>query len=178
MSGGFGFVYLLIDCSGSMDGYKMNQAKRGALSFAKDAQQKGYLTGVIRFHTYANVVCEPQNDIHILDYCLQGLKIGRATFMARAIGLAHGELQKRPGSLAMVVVTDGMPNGFFDPWLTLRAAKKAKAAGIEIIAIGTDDANQEFLEKLASAKELGTKVNKNQLAEAIINIAQMLPPPR
>ena len=32
-----GFVYLVVDCSGSMEGQKLEQAKKGALNFAKDA---------------------------------------------------------------------------------------------------------------------------------------------
>ena len=34
---GEGYVYLVVDCSASMKGYKLNQAKNGALNFAKDA---------------------------------------------------------------------------------------------------------------------------------------------
>jgi len=174
----FSHIYLLIDCSGSMEGFKLNQAIRGASDFARDALIKGYLTGIIRFHTFANVVCQPTKDISVLDYCLKQLKTGRATFMSRAIDLAREELFNKPGTSFMVIITDGMPNGFFDPWLTLRAARKAKKAGIEIIAIGTDDADQEFLQKLATTKHLGSKVNNDQLAKAITDIAQMLPPPR
>jgi hypothetical protein len=49
-----GTVYLLVDCSGSMaEGDKMQQARRGAAGFAKQAQQKGYTIGVIRFGSSA-----------------------------------------------------------------------------------------------------------------------------
>ena len=34
---GVGYVYLVIDCSSSMHGNKLAQAKEGALRFAKDA---------------------------------------------------------------------------------------------------------------------------------------------
>ena len=43
-------VYLLIDCSGSMaEGNKIEQAKKGAIGFAEEAQRKEYAVGLIQF---------------------------------------------------------------------------------------------------------------------------------
>jgi len=57
-------------------------------------------------------------------------------------------------------------------------AGEAKNAGIEIITIGTDDADEEFLRLLASRKELATKVIREQLGQAIADAAKMLPAPK
>jgi Mg-chelatase subunit ChlD len=35
-----GIVYLVVDCSGSMEGYKISQVKQGILEFAQDAIKK------------------------------------------------------------------------------------------------------------------------------------------
>ena len=62
-----GSVYLAVDCSGSMEGDKLRQAKRGAMDFAKGALKKGYATGLIRFDTMAVHLCEPQRNITVLE---------------------------------------------------------------------------------------------------------------
>jgi uncharacterized protein YegL len=75
----------------------------------------------------------------------------------------------------IVVVTDGMPNGSGDPEASLKEAECAKKEGIGIITIGTDDADRQFLKKLASLESLGTWVSSNNLKWAITESARLLP---
>jgi len=170
-----GYVYLLVDCSASMEGDKLKQAKKGALNFAKDALVKGYFTGLIQFHSSAKLVCEPYKDISVLEKAIMKLEVGDTTHMAKAINLAHNLLKDMSGTRAMVIVTDGMPNGSGDPLSSLKAAEDAKKNGIEIIAIGTDDADQEFLKRLASRSGLGVKVESKHLEKTITDSAKLLP---
>jgi Mg-chelatase subunit ChlD len=170
-----GYVYLIVDCSASMEGNKLKQAKRGTLNFAKDALDKGYLTGLIRFDSSAKLICEPFKEITILEKSLASLEIGDTTHMAKAINLAHRLLEEMSGNRLMVIVTDGMPNGPGDPTASLSAGESAKRSEIDIIAIGTDDADKEFLKRLASRTELGIKVSSKQLEKTISSSAKMLP---
>ncbi len=75
----------------------------------------------------------------------------------------------------MVIVTDGVPNGHDEPGATLKEREAAIKDAIDIIAIGTDDADQEFLKKLASRTELGMKVSKERLEQTISSSASLLP---
>jgi len=172
---GVGFVYLVIDCSGSMEGSKIGQAKNGALKFAKEAKTKGYAVGLIQFHSRATHLCEPTRDITLLKRRLETIEIGDATYMAEAIELVRKKLEGREGALAMLVATDGMPNGPGDPEASLEAGKRAKRKRIDIITIGTDDADQGFLQELASRTELGVKVARAQFEQAITSAARKLP---
>jgi len=172
---GSGFVYLVVDCSGSMAGNKLAQAKRGTLNFAKEAVTKGYSIGLIQFHSNATHLCEPIRDIPLLKQHLEEMEIGDVTHMSDAIKLAHKKLEGRKGALAMVIATDGMPNGPGDPKASLEAGRKAKGKRIDIITIGTDDADQQFLQKLASRTELGVKVARAQFERAITSAAKKLP---
>jgi len=174
-AGGEDCVYLLVECSASMAGEKLEQARRGSLAFARDALDKGYATGLIQFHQAATLLCQPQREGATLDRCLSNLTTGGLTNMAEAIALGHRQLRQRSGSRAMVVVTDGVANGPGDPRASLRAADAAKNDGIDIIAIGTDDADQEFLKRIASRVELGVKVSRKQLEETIASSARLLP---
>ncbi|MBM3148815.1 MAG: VWA domain-containing protein [Chloroflexi bacterium] len=170
-----GYVYLVIDCSGSMEGNKIKQAKKGALNFAKEALAKGYSTGLIQFHSFPTHLCEPQKDISKLEVCLSKLVTGDLTYMADAIHLAIQQLKNRKGTRIIVVVTDGMPNGDGDPQATLKAGQDAKNNGVDIIVIGTDDADKGFLGKLASRAGMGLKVVSSQFEKAITDSAKMLP---
>jgi len=167
-----GFVYLVIDCSGSMEGQKLEQAKRGALSFAKDASTKEYSTGLIQFESIATHLCEPQRDVEILRQRLERIEASGTTNMADAIQLATKKLKNKAGFRVMVIVTDGMPD---DEQKALEAAKQAKSKGIDIITLGTDDADEEFLEKLASRDELNIMVSRDQLEQGIASTVKMLP---
>jgi len=167
-----GFVYLVLDCSWSMEGQKLEQAKRGALSFARDALTKEYSTGLVQFESIASHLCEPQRDIEILGQYLRKIEAGGSTNMADAIRLAAKKLRDKAGFRVMVIVTDGMPD---DEEKALKAAKQAKSNKIDIITIGTDDADEEFLKKLASKKELNVIVSNNQLEQGIVSTVKMLP---
>jgi molecular chaperone DnaK len=174
-----GHAYLLIDCSGSMQANnKLNQAKKGALNFAKDALVKNYLTGLIQFDSSAKLMCEPSGDLSALENGLTKLKIGDLTHMAKAINLGHSLLNNQNGQRVMVIVTDGMPNGDGDPQSSLRSGESAKKDGIDIITIGTDDADENFLKSLASRTQLGVKVESKHLEKTITDSAMLLPGPK
>jgi Mg-chelatase subunit ChlD len=174
-----GHAYLLIDCSGSMQANnKLKQAKKGALNFAKDALAKNYLTGLIQFESSAKLMCEPGSNLSALENGLSNLAIGDLTHMANAINLGYNLLNNHSGQRVMVIVTDGMPNGDGDPHSSLKSAERAKKDGIDIITIGTDDADEQFLKLLASRTQLGVKVNSQHLEKTITDSAMLLPGPK
>jgi Mg-chelatase subunit ChlD len=170
-----GYVYLLVDRSASMEGDKLRQAKKGALNFAKEALNKGYFTGLIQFDSSARLLCEPYRDMSVIDRAVSKMDVGDTTHMSKAINLASNLLKGMPGMRVMVIVTDGMPNGEGDPVSSLKAGQVAKDSGIDIIAIGTDDADQKFLKRLASRSELGVKVESKNLEKTITDSARILP---
>jgi uncharacterized protein YegL len=171
----WGRVYIALDCSRSMKGKYLNQARLGIWGFAKDAFKKGYLVGLIKFSDKAEHLCEPTNDISILQNCMQEVRASGGTNMTDAITLAHSMLKKFTGTRAVVIATDGMPD---DVETSLRAARLAKVGGIDILTIGTDCADQEFLKKLASRAELSARVSGEMFAQAISNASLLLTSPR
>ncbi|MFN3533614.1 MAG: vWA domain-containing protein [Candidatus Brocadia sp.] len=166
-------VYLLVDCSGSMaEGNKMMQAKKGAIGFAEEAQRKEYSVGLIQFASHAEHVLEPQNELTNLNTNMERLSANGSTNMAAAIKIARNNLFDKAGEKVICIVTDGMPD---DKKATLEAANEIRTQGVEIMTIGTDDADKEFLEALATRKELSLKVLRDQLERGIISMAKMLP---
>lgn len=165
-------AFLLIDCSSSMSGSKLTQAISGALGFASDALRKNYAVGLVSFASDAAILCSPQASLADLAARAERLSADGSTNMSEGIEKAAEDLIKQPGVKAMVVVTDGVPDS---PEAALAAARRAKDAGIDIIAIGTDDADRAFLEKIASRSDLAVKVANAQLESGIAGAARMLP---
>ncbi len=170
-----GQAYFLIDCSASMAGYKLEEAKQGILDFARDAIRKEYLLGLIEFSSSATVLCKPGQDLNVVADCLKTIHAAGGTNMAAAIKAAISAFENVKGDRVIILATDGLPDKV---GAALDAGKAAKKEGIDIIAIGTDDADQNFLKKLASRADLGRKVPSEKFAQGIVDSAQLLPPPR
>ena len=167
------FVYLIIDCSGSMTGNKIEQAKRGALDFAEKAFIDEYKVGLISFSDNTTHLCGTTNKVNEIKTGVNSIKIQGGTNLTPAIQEVINRFENLSKfARAMVIVTDGAT---MDPLSTLKVADKAKKLGISILTIGTDDADFGFLSKLASDSKLAKKVSSNYLEETISSVAQMLP---
>lgn len=170
-----GRVVIAIDCSGSMLGSdKLAQAKDGAARFAVEAFGKGYSVGLVSFGSDAKLLLpctRIQADFH---RAATSLGIDGSTNMLRALQVAAEELRERRDTRAIVIATDGFP----DPDVrqsTLDCATGLKRDGIEIIAVGTIDADYEFLKQLASRDSLAEIVGNKELAAGITRAAKFLP---
>ena len=169
-----GMVYLVVDCSGSMDGHKISQVKRGILEFAQNATKTDYLVGLIKFDTSAAHLCEPKNNIAELTMHLDKISANGSTNMAAAINMAREHLTDTEYTRVIVIATDGRPD---KTQSALQAGQIAKNEGIDIITIGTDDADLPFLKKLATSEELGNKVSNQQFGKALGSACLLLPDP-
>lgn len=174
ISSGKGGVLLAIDCSSSMDwgNDKMGQAKRGAFNFAKSANEQGFAIGIIKFDSEASLLLEPTLEINgNFERAISKLVAQGGTNMTDAISEAMNNFVHRSNKRILVIITDGQPNNAIE---TLKRAQLAKAMGIEIRTIGTDDANADFLRQLASNPNLALKVGNEEFEIGIGNMAKML----
>jgi Mg-chelatase subunit ChlD len=151
-----------------MNGDKIEQAKRGAKKFALSAQEMGYATGLAVFADRAAMIADPTD----ADLCrkIHGLRagiVGSSTFLAMGLELSNKFLDLA----AVVIVTDGAAS---DPRQALAAVRPLKARGVEIICIGTDDADRDFLSQLATRSDLSRHVPRGQMASAIADASRLL----
>lgn len=169
-----GQVFLVIDCSASMHGASLREAKAGALEFAKNAYRLGYEVGLVAFGSEARLILDTGRNMGDIARAVEKLKVDGTTNMPAALSLVRRKLLG-PGKVenrAAVVVTDGLPD---DPWQTLREAAKLKDGNIRIITIGTDDADLSFLKKLSSHKDLANYVSSDRVSSALKTASKMLP---
>jgi Mg-chelatase subunit ChlD len=166
-------VYLLVDCSTSMEGSAMTQAQGGALRFATDARTRGYRVGLIRFADKANALMNPDTGF---TQAIQNLRAYGNTNLTAAIDLAIEHLvREATGQRIICVVTDGMPD---NQRTALKAAKRATQNDIQIMVIGTSEADRKFLAKLATTRGLSNYVEKESLEQGVTDMARLLPPPK
>ncbi len=163
-------VLLLIDTSGSMAGNKIVQAKQGAIDFARSANARGCATALAVFADKAAMVCDPTIKTSAFEKKVSRLElgvVGGSTDLAAGLILATKFSQLN----AVVVVTDGQPNSRD---AALKAAEPLKQRGIEILCIGTDDADRKFLAKLATRSDLAIHVESENLRMSIGQASHLL----
>jgi Mg-chelatase subunit ChlD len=164
-------VLLLIDTSGSMAGAKIEQARNGAIDFAHSAITRSYATALGVFADRAAMVCDPTADADRFARKIARVDVGLVggtTDLAAGLILA-GKFRELA---AVVVVTDGKSN---DNSAALQVAATLKNRGIDIICIGTDDADGGFLAQLATRSDLATYVSSKNLRAAITDASRFLP---
>ena len=170
--------YILIDCSESMSYYqKLEQVEKGSLEFAQDATKKKYKTGIIEFNDDTRLICEATYDLNVLKKRLSSLHAIGRTNIAGALALAVSYLKNVNGGKYILLATDGDPNiGSPDPYTAAyRQAANAKKRGIEIMTLGTDDAQWDFLNKLRTKTGFVKVVDRKRLQSAIADYAKLLP---
>ena len=172
VSGNRAIAFLLVDTSGSMFGEGIAQVKQGVLDFARTAIAKNYCVGLIKFDSYAVLLCEPTTSFSRIQAKVGELEAFGGTCMAPALAIASQKLLGCRAHRLILLATDGGPH---DPVECLRIAERMKKDGIEILAIGTTDANWEFLSKLVSRKDLNLKVEGNQFRKGMDALARKLP---
>jgi len=160
---------LLIDRSGSMAGAKTTYASSGAWDFSQATLKKGYRIATIEFASGASITCAPSRSADDVRRGCFANSITGSTAMHEGLQLASS-LEPRTGD-TIVIVTDGAVD---DPKGTLAIGAKLKSSGVEILAIGTDDADKSFLAQLASPPDLSMKVAASNLRIAITDASRLL----
>lgn len=160
---------LVIDRSGSMAGPKTRFASAGAWDFSQSALSKGYRVATIDFATGAKITCSPSQQADQVRCGCFADSVTGSTEMHEGLRLA-ASLEPRAGD-TIVVVTDGAVD---DPKNALSIGSRLKSSGVEILAIGTDDADKAFLSQLASRPDLGIKVASSNLRQAITDASKLL----
>lgn len=165
-------VYLLLDVSISMEGDKLRHAKRGAQDFAQEAIRKGYEVGVIVFGSDASIISSATSDSAALREDLAAVHTDGSTDMAAGIRLGRTVLDAARGERILWIVTDGAPDSEED---ALFEAQLVHEQGIEIMTLGTEDANHRFLQKLATRSELTATTASGSLAIGMADMTKLLP---
>ena len=156
-------VALVIDTSGSMrDENKLEEVKRAAIAFVD--RQANDATGValVEFSTTASTVQAMTRDTNALRARINQLEANGGTNIGAAVieggrTMAADDARSVPSSL--LLFTDGRPDVSGESEAqgrrrAIAAAEQVRASGVKIIAIGTEDADANFLAELTGSRDL------------------------
>lgn len=165
-----GCVIMVVDCSSSMEGDSIEQARFGSEDLARQALEDGHEVGVVLFGSFAKTLVRPTKDREQVLSGIQGFKAHGSTNMTDGINSATNLLSDT-GFRTMIIVTDGMPDSRVD---AIVAADEAKKRGISIVCVGTDNADKDFLKRIATSDCLARHVERKLLGTEIASAYRLL----
>lgn len=165
-------VALLVDCSGSMYGSNIEEARKAAASFIERTLGPNRQMAVIAFP--GGVVCPLSGDANRLRGSLEDLSPIGSTPLAEGLAHARDLMKGRAGVQRVVVIlTDGHPD---DPAAATAEANRIRASGGRIITVGVgNQVRPDFLRSLASRPDDYHYCNESlELQGTFINLATEL----
>jgi molecular chaperone DnaK len=165
-------IVLLMDCSGSMYGRNIDEARKAAAAFAEAALGPNRQIAVVAFP--GGVLCPLTGESKRINAALAGLTPIGSTPMAEGLAAARELMKSKAGvQRVYVVLTDGHPD---DPDATTGEITRIRTSGGRIITIGVGaQVRPEFLKSIASRPEDYHFCNESvDLQGTFINLATEL----
>ncbi len=167
-------IGLLIDCSGSMGGRPLTDAKQAAHRFVEKINLNSNQVGLISFGSKAQIRQLLTNKQSSLFKSIASLSTMGSTNMSEALRIARNDLFCYSNNdKVLVMLTDGYPDNLN---ATLEEGNLVKNNDIRIITIGVGSGvDEKFLKRLATTSEDYHFVNESfELESTFLNIATEL----
>jgi molecular chaperone DnaK (HSP70) len=164
-------VFLAIDVSASMTGQPLMEAQTAAREFLSKCDFTTTEVGLISFSTLVALQAAATSNVRRLHAAVQRLEAQGSTNLTDALEMARGQLVAEDRKRYIVILTDGFPDA---PESALEQALGARRQGIEIVAIGTGDADREYLRRLASSEQASIFARSGELVQTFGHIARVI----
>ena len=164
-------IYLLIDGSASMAGGPLLEAQQAARAFLDKCDFTIAEVGLISFSDQVVLRCEATANARKVQSALVRLEAEGTTNLSDALAMARERLWNADRRRYVVILTDGYPDS---TEAAVEQAALAKAEGIEVVAIGTGEADRAYLRRLASTEEGSIFAGSGELVGTFGHIARMI----
>jgi molecular chaperone DnaK len=164
-------VFLLLDVSSSMTGQPLIEAQTAAREFLSKCDLTTMEVGLISFSTLVALQSVATSNARRLHAAVHRLEAEGSTNLTDALEMARGQLVSGDRKRYVVILTDGYPDA---PESALEQALAARGQGIEIVAIGTGDADRDYLRRLASSDQASIFARSGELVQAFGHIARVI----
>jgi molecular chaperone DnaK (HSP70) len=164
-------IYLMIDVSSSMAGPPLEEARRAARAFLDQCDMTHTEVGLISFSNEVVLQAEATSNVRRLQAAISRLEADGTTNLSEALNLARRMLGERCGPRYIVILTDGYPDAAEAAFEEARAAQRE---GLEIVAIGTGEADKAYLGRLASTEAGTIFARRGELVATFGHIARVI----
>jgi molecular chaperone DnaK len=164
-------VFLLMDVSASMTGQPLVEAQTAAREFLSKCDLTTMEVGLISFSTLVTLQSPATSNLRRLHAAVHRLEAEGSTNLTDALEMARGQLVAGDRQRYIVILTDGYPDA---PESAIEQAGGARQQGIEIVAIGTGDADRDYLRRLASSEQASIFARSGELVHAFGHIARVI----
>ena len=164
-------VLLLIDVSASMTGQPLIEAQTAANEFLSRCDFTTMEVGLISFSTLVALQSAATNNVRRLHAAVHRIEAQGSTNLTDALEMARGQLVSGERKRYIVILTDGYPDA---PESAVEQALAARQQGIEIVAIGTGDADRDYLRRLASSEQASIFARSGELVQTFGHIARVI----
>jgi molecular chaperone DnaK (HSP70)/uncharacterized protein YegL len=164
-------LYLLLDVSASMTGPPLAEAQTAAREFLSKCDFTTMEVGLISFSTLVALQAQATSNVRRLHAAVQRLEAEGSTNLTDALEMARGQLVATDRKRYIVILTDGYPDA---PESAIEQALAARQQGIEIVAIGTGDADRDYLRRLASSEQASIFATSGELVRTFGHIARVI----
>jgi molecular chaperone DnaK (HSP70) len=164
-------VFLLIDVSASMTGGPLVEAQTAAEEFLAKCDFTTMEVGLISFSSLVTLQSAATSNVRRLHAAVNRIEAEGSTNLTDALELARGQLVATDRKRYVVILTDGYPDA---PESAVEQALAAQKQGIEIVAIGTGDADRDYLRRLASSQQASIFARSGELVQTFGHIARVI----
>ncbi len=166
-------IALVIDASGSMNEQnKLVEVKRAARDFVLRQDLQITRIAVVGFGSEAHLESPLSSDRQALLQAIERIQDGGGTMMAEGLQAGLDALgQAEAVARSILLFTDGVPGSTVMPErlarrLALGVAEQIRVRGIQLVAVGTEDANIRFLAELTGSEALVFSTTAGQFDQA------------
>lgn len=166
-------VAMCIDCSGSMSGAPITEAKRSCVEFVEIlGKLPGVSLGLISFASGARIEAPVSDGTDRVCQAAEALTLYGGTEMDAGIDEAGRALMDADeGRRVIVLLTDGSPN---DPESARASAARGAEQGIDLLPIGVGAADMTFLNSIGTTDRDSVLTDLGGLTNEFRSIARTL----
>lgn len=164
-------ICLLIDCSGSMKGSKLQEAKRAAINFVQRQDLSRHQVSLVSFESFPHPLLGLSKSATDFAIAIDKIIDGKSTRMDLGLAATADTLRGAIEQKVILMFTDGMPD---DQNTTLSAAAIVKSGGIKIVAIATDDADVGYLSTVTGNRSLVFYTSSGQYEKGFLLAEQAI----
>ena len=163
-------VCLVVDHSGSMAGYNLEQAQKAVTSFIQTAGS-GISTGLVQFDNTAQILCPVTESTGDVQRSVDAIEAAGGTNISEGLLKGMEALEGRSGNRIIILLSDGADSGESSAAMP-SVINQLTQKGIVVYAVGFDFADSGYLSQICEAT--GGKFLRSETSEDLGSVYQTI----